>query len=65
MNVKTIALATGFVLWSIAVFAAGYITGRDDTYREAYENGLMIMSKENGKKVLRWIEPHKIGYDYE
>jgi hypothetical protein len=65
MNFNAIAFALAFILWTIAVFAAGYITGRDDTHREAYENGLMIMSRSNGKNVLRWIETHKIGYDYE
>jgi len=65
MNFNVIAFSLAFIVWAIAVFAAGYITGRDDTHREAYENGLMIMSRSNGKNVLRWIETHKIGYDYE
>ena len=49
----------------VSTFIGGYIVGRNATYREAYENGLMIMSRDNGKKVYRWIETHKIGYDYE
>jgi hypothetical protein len=65
MNFNAIAFSLAFIMWTIAVFVAGYITGRDDTHREAYENGLMIMSRSNGKNVLRWIETHKIGYDYE
>lgn len=65
MNFNTVAFSIAFIAWSIAVFVGGYITGRDDTRREAYENGLMIMTRENGKNVLRWIETHKIGYDYD
>jgi hypothetical protein len=56
MNFNAIAFAVAFIAWTIAVFVGGYITGRDDTQREAYENGLMIMSRSNGKNVLRWIE---------
>jgi hypothetical protein len=65
MKFNVITFVIAFITWSIAVFIGGYITGREDTYREAYENGLMIMSRDNGKKVYRWIETHKIGYDYE
>jgi len=53
------------LLSQILTFIFGYNMGRSNTYREAYENGLMIMSRDNGKNVLRWIETHKIGYDYE
>ena len=53
------------LLSQILTFIFGYNMGRSNTYREAYENGLMIMSRSNGKNVLRWIETHKIGYDYE
>lgn len=53
------------LLSQILTFIFGYNMGRSNTYREAYKNGLMIMSRDNGKNVLRWIETHKIGYDYE
>ena len=53
------------LLSQILTFIFGYSMGRSNTYREAYKNGLMIMSRDNGKNVLRWIETHKIGYDYE
>ena len=49
----------------IIYFIIGYNKGVKQTHREAYENGLMIMSRDNGKNVLRWIETHKIGYDYD
>ena len=62
MKFNIIAL---FISFAVSAFIGGYITGRNVTHREAYENGLMIMSRDNGKKVYRWIETHKIGYDYE
>lgn len=36
----------------ISTFIGGYIAGRNATYREAYENGLMIMSRDSGKKSI-------------
>ena len=65
MKFTTISFVIGFIIWTLGVLVAGYTAGREDTYREAYENGLMIMSRDKGKNVLRWIETHKIGYDYE
>ena len=65
MKFTTILFVVGFVIWRLGVLVAGYNAGREDTYREAYENGLMIMSRDNGKNILRWIETHKIGYDYD
>ena len=65
MRFSTILFVIGFVIWTLGVLVAGYTAGRDDTYREAYENGLMIMSRDKGKNVLRWIETHKLGYDYD
>ena len=65
MKFTTILFVVGFVIWTLGVLVAGYNAGREDTYREAYENGLMIMSRDNGKNILRWIETHKIGYDYD
>ena len=65
MKFTTILFVVGFVIWTLGVLVAGYTAGRDDTYREAYENGLMIMSRDKGKNVLRWIETHKLGYDYD
>ncbi len=62
MKFNVIAL---IIFLIVSTFIGGYITGRNAIYREAYENGLMIMSRDNGKNVLRWIETHKIGYDYD
>lgn len=65
MKLTKILFVISFIIWTLSVLIAGYIAGRDDTYREAYENGLMIIERSNGKKIYRWIETHKIGYDYE
>ena len=65
MRFSTILFVFGFVIWTLGVLVAGYTAGREDTYREAYKNGLMIIERHNGKKVYRWIETHKIGYDYD
>jgi hypothetical protein len=43
-----------------------YNLGVQDTYKEAYENGLMVKEiTEDDKVVYRWIELHKVGEDYE
>lgn len=49
-----------------ATFAIGYAIGRAEVYRDARENGLLIMERGvAGQKNYRWIETHKIGYDYD
>jgi hypothetical protein len=39
--------------------------GEKHTHREAYVNGLMTIERVGDKRNYRWIETHKIGYDYE
>ena len=65
MNYKILIIIILTLISQIIYFIIGYNKGVKQTHREAYENGLMIMSRDNGKNVLRWIETHKIGYDYE
>ncbi len=47
-------------------FAIGYITGREEVYRDARENGVMTVQRGvAGQKIYKWIETHKLGYDYD
>ena len=49
-----------------ATFTIGYTIGREEVYRDARENGVMTVERGvAGQKIYRWIETHKIGYDYE
>ena len=49
-----------------ATFTVGYITGREEVYRDARENGVMTVERGvAGQKIYRWIETHKLGYDYD
>ena len=49
-----------------ATFAIGYITGREEVYRDARENGVMTVERGvAGQKIYKWIETHKLGYDYD
>jgi len=43
----------------------GFYGGREHTHRNAYENGLMTIERVGDKRNYRWIETHKIGYEYE
>jgi hypothetical protein len=42
----------------------GFYSGEKHTHREAYENGLMTIERVGDKRNYRWIETHKLGYDY-
>lgn len=49
-----------------ATFAIGYTIGREEVYRDARENGVMTVERGvAGQKIYRWIETHKIGYNYD
>lgn len=49
-----------------ATFTIGYTIGREEVYRDARENGVMAVERGvAGQKIYRWIETHKIGYDYD
>lgn len=43
----------------------GFIAGVEDTHRKAYENGHMTIYRVGDNRVYRWIELHKLGYDYD
>jgi len=43
----------------------GFIAGVEDTHRKAYENGHMTIDRVGENRVYRWIELHKLGYDYD
>jgi hypothetical protein len=43
---------------------AGFWMGVNETHRDAYENGLMTIERVGDKRNYRWIETHKLGYDY-
>ena len=49
MRLSTILSVVGFIIWTLGVLVAGYTAGREDTYREAYKNGLMIIERHNSK----------------
>lgn len=53
----------------VAVFAGfglGYTVGREEVLRDAKEHGVLIMERGvAGQKNYRWIETHKLGYDYD
>ncbi len=44
---------------------AGFYAGVNDTERKAYENGHMTIERVGDKRYYRWIEIHKLGYDYD
>lgn len=49
-----------------ASFGLGYTVGREDVLRDAKEHGVLIMERGvAGQKNYRWIETHKLGYDYD
>jgi len=49
-----------------STFIFGYTVGSSEVYREAYENGHMSIQRlPDGKRSYRWIETHKLGYDYD
>jgi hypothetical protein len=63
--IKSIIFLLLFAGYSVLLFIAGFWVGVEDTHRDAYENGLMIIDRVGDKRIYRWIETHKIGYDYE
>lgn len=65
MNYKIFIIVIVILISQFLSFIVGYNTGVTETHRDAYENGLMIIERVNGNHVYRWIETHKIGYDYD
>lgn len=51
---------------AVGVFGFGYAIGRESVYRDARENGVLTVERGvAGQKIYKWIETHKIGYDYD
>lgn len=47
-------------------FGFGYAIGREAVYRDARENGVITVERGvAGQKIYKWIETHKLGYDYD
>lgn len=53
----------GFLCTHVAFYIAGYNHGVADTHRDAVENGLMKIERVGERRVYRWIETHKLGYE--
>ena len=62
---KSIIILILLAAYSFLVFFFGFWAGIKDTHRDAYENGLMTIDRVGDKRIYRWIETHKIGYDYD
>lgn len=65
MNYKIFFIVIVALIGQFLSFIIGYHTGVAQTRRDAYENGLMTIERVNGNHVYRWIETHKLGYDYD
>ena len=51
---------------AFGAFAFGYIIGKEEVYRDARENGVITVERGvAGQKIYKWIETHKLGYDYD
>jgi uncharacterized protein YxeA len=62
---KTILVVILLVIHTALAMVAGFYTGVHETHREAYKNGLMTIQRDGDKRHYRWIETHKLGYDYD
>jgi hypothetical protein len=65
MNYKILIITIVALISQIICFIIGYNTGVKQTHRDAYENGLMTIQRIGDARVYRWLETHKIGYDYD
>ena len=65
MNYKIFLIIFVALVSQILSFVIGYNTGVSQTHRDAYENGLMSIHRVGDARVYRWIETHKLGYDYD
>jgi hypothetical protein len=64
MNYKILIIIITTLVSQVISFVVGYNTGVAQTHRDAYENGLMTMQHVGDARIYRWLETHKIGYDY-
>ena len=65
MNYKIFFIVIAALICQVLAFVIGYNTGIEQTHRDAYENGLMSIHRVGDVRVYRWIETHKLGYDYD
>ena len=65
MNYKILIIIIVALISQFFCFKIGYDTGVHKTYKQAYENGLIVIERNNGKHFYRWIETHKLGYNYD
>ena len=65
MNYKIFLIIFVALVSQILSFVIGYNTGVAQTHRDAYDNGLMTMYRIGDVRLYRWIETHKLGYDYD
>jgi hypothetical protein len=65
MNYKIFFIVIAALIGQVLAFVIGYNTGIEQTHRDAYENGLMSIHRVGDARVYRWIETHKLGYDYD
>lgn len=65
MNYKILFIIIVSIIGQFLSYIMGYQVGVAQTHRDAYENGLMTIKRVNGNHVYRWIETHKLGYDYD
>jgi len=59
-----IVITVLLIIHTALCLLAGFWMGEKHTHREAYENGLMTIERVGDKRNYRWIETHKLGYDY-
>ena len=65
MNYKILFVIIVAIIGQFLSYIMGYHVGVSQTHRDAYENGLMTIHRVGDERVYRWIETHKLGYDYD
>ena len=60
-----IVITVLLIIHTALCLLAGFWMGEKHTHREAYVNGLMTIERVGDKRNYRWIETHKLGYEYE
>ena len=63
--IKNTIIIILLIIHTFLCMMAGFYAGVDDTERKAYENGHMTIERVGDKRYYRWIEIHKLGYDYD
>jgi hypothetical protein len=63
--IKNTIIIILLIIHTFLCMMAGFYAGVDNTERKAYENGHMTIERVGDKRNYRWIETHKLGYDYD